>query len=108
MTRTYCETDTALIKPTSHGNNIMRELLDRSAESRAVLLYVGLDAYLATVLREHRRQETRAFLEQRLHDFKRMVHADGLDAEGLTSAQKAALIRLLHTTEFQDILPDEA
>ncbi len=108
LTRTYCDTDTALIKPTSHSNNIMRELLDRSAESRAVLLYVGLDAYLATVLREHRRPETQAFLEQRLHDFKRMVHADGLDAEGLTSAQKAALIWLVHMAEFQDILQDEA
>ncbi len=107
LTRTYRKADTALIKPTSHANNIMRALLQWSETSRAILLFVDLEPYLASVLRPHLRGETRSFIGDRLHDFIRMTGRRGYSGENLSDAQQAALIWLVQMREFHDLLADD-
>ncbi|MGH8496889.1 MAG: hypothetical protein ACREVN_12215 [Gammaproteobacteria bacterium] len=101
LSRTFNAQDVALVKPNSHANNLIGELLDWHPDCRAVLLYIDLENYLATMLRPHTREETeRAVIESRHADFLSL----GGDAElaELDDARKAALVWLVQMREINE------
>jgi len=103
LSRTFDARDVALVKPNSHANNLLAELMSWHADSRAILLYVDLETYLATMLRPPARRETvRAVGESRLADFRQRTGDGGPDA--LDDARRAALVWLVQMREFVDVL----
>ena len=65
--RTFRPGQTALIKATSFVSEMAAELLSREAKPRALLMHVGAEAYLATILAgENAPAETRALAPSRL------------------------------------------
>ena len=103
LSRTFDAREVALVKPNSHANNLLAELMSWHADSRAILLYVDLETYLATMLRPPARRETvRAVGESRLADFRQRTGDGGPDA--LDDARRAALVWLVQMREFVDVL----
>lgn len=103
LSRTFRAQDVALVKPNSHANNLLAELMSWHPDSRAILLYVDLETYLATMLRPPARRETvRAVRESRLADFRQRTGDGGPDV--LDDARRAALVWLVQMREFVDVL----
>lgn len=109
LSRTFRAADVAVVKPNSHANNLIRELLAWHPGCRGVLLHVDLETYLATMLRPHMRPETeRAVDESRLEDFRRRMNAEEPPLQALNEAQQIALVWLMQMREFADALENEA
>jgi hypothetical protein len=105
--RTWRETDTALIKATSDAVNLAPVLLGAHPRSRALLLYVDLETFLATMLREHTRRELRLFAREfRIADFRRLAPEAPAEVEAYSAGRLAALAWLLHVRRMADLLDD--
>ncbi|HET7651267.1 MAG TPA: hypothetical protein VFL15_11265 [Gammaproteobacteria bacterium] len=90
--RCYADTDTALVKSTSAASNLLQPALDAHAESRAVLLYLNLETWLATMLRaETNRESVRAYAPAWLGDFRHLTGDDSLRLPALSDVQQAVL-----------------
>ena len=109
LSRTFDTGQAALIKPSSFCNRLIRELLDWDAGCRAILLHVGLESYLATMLRPERRDETN-FVISTYHqaDIRYWLGDDGFDAESLPDGPKAALVWLVNMVEFVQVMADQS
>ena len=102
LTRTFSTSETAMIKPISHANNLLPYLLAWHRDCRAALIYVDLPSYLASMLKPSNRSETRrALFESRSMDFQRLTGDPGLDNKSLEDGQAAALVWLLQMHEFR-------
>jgi hypothetical protein len=107
--RTWRPDQTALVKPTSHAGNLIPRLLRFTGRERALLLYVDLETYLATMLRPEVRRETLLFARDfRIDDFRRLVPGAAPSVDDYSPAQLAAMSWLLHARELVTALDDEA
>lgn len=108
LSRTWRASQTALIKASSHANNVAPELMAWSPHSRAVFLYIGLEDYLATMLRPKPREETRDFYPLRRADFARAVGAAPDCMGELGEAEKTALVWLMNRYEYRRLVVNPA
>jgi len=106
LSRTWRAHETAVVKPQSHCNNIMKSLLDWVPQSRGILLYIDLESYLATMLRPKPREDTREFVAVRVTDFHRELDANFASRSELSEAEQTALIWLIQMYEFRQALSD--
>ncbi len=103
--RTWGSGSAACVKPMSHANNVMPELLDWHPKNHGVLLYVDLSTHLQSMLQEQRQLETeRALAESRMGDYIRITSDRDLRLEQLGPGQRAALVWLVEMFEFQQIV----
>lgn len=99
LSRTFGTQDVAFVKPGSHANNLIGDLLGWHPDCRAVLLYIDIEPYLATMLRPHTRTETQQAVEDsRLGDFQALVGSE--ERLELNDARKAALVWLVQMREL--------
>jgi hypothetical protein len=90
--RCYADNETALVKSTSAAGNLLQPVLDAQPGSRAVLLYLDLETWLATMLRaETNRESVRAYAAAWLSDFRELTGDDSLRIQTLSDVQKAVL-----------------
>ncbi|HEX5340127.1 MAG TPA: hypothetical protein VFX47_04545, partial [Gammaproteobacteria bacterium] len=92
QTRCYRDSDTALVKSTSAGINLIQTVLARDTDTRALYLHVSLETYLATMLRaEANRESVRAYAPAWLADLRLLADLPALELSGLDDAQLTAL-----------------
>jgi hypothetical protein len=90
--RCYAESDTALIKATSVAGNLLQPVLAADADSRAILLYMDLEPWLATMLRAPgTRESVRAFAGAWLADFRRLTGDTVVELEALDDVRQAVI-----------------
>lgn len=110
LSRTYRRDDRAVIKLTSAAANLAGMLLQHHSQSRALLLYLDLETWLATMLRaEAARENVRAYAGAWLADFNRLTGRDDLRLPALSDAQQAVinwLAGLLTMTHAAGRFPD--
>jgi hypothetical protein len=107
--KTWRSGQTALVKPTSHAGNLIPELMRHTGQERAVLLYVDLATYLATMLRPHTRRETRLFAKDfRMREFMDLSGLDPATSSDYSDAKLITLTWLLHAREMTIALEDPA
>ena len=106
LTRTYRQEDSAFIKPASHANVLLRYFLQWKKSSRGILLCVDLESYLATMLQEHHRAETREALQWRQEGLKRLA-GNISDLNALDDAKCSAVIWLIQMWELLEAHRDE-
>lgn len=105
--RTWRTDQTALVKPTSHAGNLIPRLLTFTGEERAVMLYVGLETFLTTMLRPQMRRETMLFARDfRIADFNSLMPGSPASIDDFGSGQLAAMSWLLHAREMAAALSD--
>jgi hypothetical protein len=101
LSRTYRNNDRPLIKLTSAAGNLLETLLIKDMDSKALLLYVDLETYVATMLRsEMTRENLRAYAGARLRDFCRNTGHEGIGAQSLDDVHQAVINWLAMLTEF--------
>ena len=101
LSRTYHKEDQPLIKLTSAAGNLLGTLLAESEDSRALLMYVDLETYLATMLRaEATRENLRAYADAWLGDFHRRTGNHNISAQPMDDAHQAVINWLTMLTEF--------
>jgi hypothetical protein len=66
--RSYHPKQTALIKATSHCNNLLAPILSAHPDNLALGIYIDLETYLANLLRPQAQAALYAFAEQRILD----------------------------------------
>jgi hypothetical protein len=99
--RTWRQEGTALVKPTSHANNLIPILMRHTGDEHAVFLWVKLETYLATMMRDETRRETQLFAKDfRIREFNQLAPACPVSQEGLSAGQMASLNWLLHAREM--------
>ena len=92
LSRTYRKDDRSLIKLTSGAGNLAEMLLANNNASRAVLLYLPLKTWLATMLRaEETRENGRAYAAAWLADFHRLTDRTDIRQGTLRDAQQFSL-----------------
>ena len=107
--KTWRSDQTAVVKPTSHAGNLIPELMHHTGRERAVLLYVDLATYLATMLRPHTRRETRLFARDfRMKEFLDLSGLDPATSSDYSETKLIALTWLLHAREMTIALEDSA
>jgi len=107
--RTWRPTQTALIKPTSHAGNLIPLLMNSTGWERGLLLHVGLETYLTTMLRSEVRRETMLFAKDfRLRDFVTLMPDLPDSVESYRPGQLAAMSWLLHAREFATAMDADA
>ncbi len=105
--KTWRSGQTPLVKPTSHAGNLIPTLMRHSGQERAVLLYVDLETYLATMLRPHARRETRLYARDfRVREFSSLVPGAPQTTDEYTEGQLAAMSWLMHAREMAAALDD--
>ena len=105
--RTWRPGQTALVKPTSHAGNLIPRLLTFTGEERAVMLYVGLETFLTTMLRPEIRRETLLFARDfRIGDFDSLMPGRRDSAADFEPGQLAAMSWLLLVREMACALDD--
>ena len=101
LSRTWRPDQSALVKPSSHAANLIPELMSFTGKERALLLYVDLETYMATMIRPHLLQETQLYARDfRLKEFRRLTSETDLAAEDLSDARLIAMSWLLQTREL--------
>jgi hypothetical protein len=127
LSRGHRPGEPALIKATSDCNNLIAPALSRSAASRAVLMYVSLRSYLATMIVDGvPRPDVDGHVESRLRDLRPFLDDPNCLAPGrlLPPGQRAAIVWLsgvvqlgrardalegsVMTLDFDDFLQDAA
>ena len=99
--RTWNATDTALIRTNSHCTRIMRPLLDWYPGSRAILLHVGLQRFLRTMLQPNRRAEIARYVSDLFYyDLQRILGDARPRIDSLPQSKRTALVWLIHMHEF--------
>lgn len=100
LSRSYYDR-TALVKATSACTNLVDYVLNYNTRSRALLLYVDLETYLATMLRVERMQEiTRQNSALWLNDFHELTRRTDISLHSLSVAQQACLNWLMPVLTF--------
>ncbi|MGH8371785.1 MAG: hypothetical protein ACRETO_03535 [Gammaproteobacteria bacterium] len=90
--RCYAESDIALIKSTSVAGNLLQPAMSARADSRAILLYMDLEPWLATMLRAPgTRESVRAFTGAWLTDFRRLTGDESIRLHGLDDIRQAVI-----------------
>jgi len=103
--RTWRPTQTALVKPTSHAGNLIPLLMACTGRERALLLHVGLETYLTTMLRAEVRRETMLFARDfRLRDFVTLMPEMPDSVEAYRPGELAAMSWLLHARELAAVM----
>jgi hypothetical protein len=92
LTRTYRADDRPLIKLTSAAGNLLGPLLEASKDSNALLLFVDLPTYLATMLRaEATRENLRAYAGAWRADFCRLIGDSAMTKTPLDDVHQAVI-----------------
>ncbi|MGB5622155.1 MAG: hypothetical protein WBN65_06645, partial [Gammaproteobacteria bacterium] len=105
--RTWRTGQTALVKPTSHAGNLIPRLLTFTGEEHALMLYVGLETFLTTMLRPEIRRETVLFARDfRIADFNLLIPDSPVSTDDFGPGPLAAMSWLLHTREMAAALDD--
>lgn len=103
LSRTFRESDTALIKTTSVCHNLMPDLLGGVRRSRGLFLYSSLEKYLTSL---YKRGYVDHYLEaqfsQALNDLAMLGVIDSEDAERLPRQRKVALLWLSIVMNYID------
>ncbi|CAN5308402.1 hypothetical protein BH24PSE2_BH24PSE2_10870 [soil metagenome] len=99
LSRTFDRQDIALVKPNSHANSLIGHMLDWHPDTRALMLYIGLEPWLATMLRTHTRPEIQHAVDRyRMADFRLLTDVE--EHLELDDARRAALIWLVQMYEM--------
>lgn len=105
--RTWREDERAFIKATSHAANLIPQLMRFTGEERALVLYLDLETYLATMLRPETLRELRLYAgDFRLREFRRLAPEQPAAVEDYSPARLAALTWLLNVRELSAPLDD--
>lgn len=104
--RTYEAPQTALIKATSICGNLIEPFLAADARSRALLLGVTLETYLASMLRPERRPELGANSRLRVRQLQARSGRKDLRLYDMSDAQKAVMNWMTAMAFFNDVLKD--
>lgn len=96
VARSYRPDQTALIKATSDCNNLVEPALARSPACRALLMYVSLRSYLATMIVDGRpRPDVDGHVASRLRDLRPFLDdPDSLLLDDLAPEHRAAVVWL--------------
>lgn len=105
LARTYADDQVAIMKPTDASTHLIGDVLAHAASSSALFLYVDLKVFLQSVLGDRVR---RGFVRERLDDLSVLVANHPLfqasNRRGLTDAESAACLWLLHAQLFVDFV----
>lgn len=103
--RNYRAGERTVIKATSACANLLDPFLERSAASRALLLYTDLETWLATMLRDETvRENGRYYAPAWLTDLIALTGRSDLKLAGLSDAEQFALNWLTGMLHFQRAL----
>lgn len=92
LARGYNEGETALIKGTSTAANLLEPVLSAQPDAKAILLYMDLKPWLATMLRANdTRESLRAAAGIWITDFQRLTQDDSIRLSGLDDVQQAVI-----------------
>jgi hypothetical protein len=101
LAKTWREDQTALVKPTSQAGNLIPALMSHTGRERAVLLYVDLETYLATMLRAHIRQESRLYAREfRVGQFTKLLPGQPASSDEYSDPQLTAMNWLLQVRDL--------
>lgn len=106
LSRSYDRQDTALIKATSICGNLIEPCLAADPGSRALLMGVTLETYLAGMLRPERRPELGANSRLRIRQLQARARRRDLRLYEMSDAQKAAMNWMTAMVFFRDALED--
>lgn len=106
--RSYNPDEIPLVKPADSCINLAREMLMAHPASAGVLLYARLDAFLVSMLKNHkRRRYVRGMIERARTDLADDGRFHGLATEALSDAQAAAFVWVGLMRRYLDLLADE-
>jgi hypothetical protein len=92
LSRTFDAGQTALIKSTSFVSELAPGLLSRPTASKALLMYVSAESYLATILAgPNSRKETTVLLPSRLRRLQARIGCDAWRLGALSEGESVAL-----------------
>jgi hypothetical protein len=109
MSRTYAADQVSIVKPTDASTPLVGDVLAHSSESGALFLHIGLEDFLAAVLRDDIR---RGFVRDRLEDLSVLypdhpVFGAALrEGASLTVGERAACLWLLHREIYSDFVAE--
>lgn len=107
--RTWRASQAAIVKPTSHTNNLIPALMRQTGDERGVAMHLDLDSHLAIMLRPHTRRETRLYSRDfRQMDFRRSSPDPATWPAADEAGPLAAMGWLLHARELATALDDPA
>lgn len=90
--RCYTDSDTALIKSTSVAGNLLQPVLATQPDARAILLYMHLEPWLATMLRAPgTRESVRSFAGAWLTDFRQLTGDMSVELHALDDVRQAVI-----------------
>ncbi|HEX7966317.1 MAG TPA: hypothetical protein VF651_11460 [Gammaproteobacteria bacterium] len=105
LSRSYGPEQRVIIKATSAAANLLMPLQERAPASRALLLYVDLERWLATMLRDEQvRENGRFYAPAWLTDFRSLTGRSDLRLTVLSEAEQFALNWLTGMLHFQRAL----
>jgi hypothetical protein len=92
LSRRFRADQVNVVKATSTGNNLIGPILRESPRHRAILLYVSLESYLATMLgKEKRGGDLWSQARTRMHDWTEIADAPRISLHQLREPHLAAL-----------------
>jgi hypothetical protein len=92
LSRTFEESQLAVIKATSFVSELASVLLARAAAPRALIMYVAPESYLATIMGgPNSREEARILTPQRLRRLQRRIGSDAWPRAALSEGESVAL-----------------
>jgi len=101
LAKTWRDDQVPLVKPTSQAGNLIPTLMSHTGRERALLLYVDLETYLATMLRSHIRREIRLYAREfRVREFTGLLAGHPDTSDEYSDGQLTALSWLLQTREL--------
>jgi len=110
LTRSYSDSQHALIKATSNCNSLAGALLASHPEHRAILVYVTAETYLASVLRPQSRDALYSFSQDRMLDMWRVAKDKVPPLHSLVPGELGAMNWCASMVEFVKLRadPDQA
>lgn len=101
LAKTWRPDQWALVKPTSHVGNLIPTVMNHTGRERAVMLYLDLETFLATMLRPHTRRETRLYARDfRVRDYAGQCPGAPTTSDAYDDGPLAAMSWLLHAQEM--------
>ncbi len=105
LTRTFSSSQISAIKPTDGCSNLMAELMATHPDHLAVLVFVGLERFLASVLRTNERREwARIRVRELLLDRRGDPWTRNMEPSSMEDWRAATLVWLLHMDSFRKLL----
>lgn len=106
--RSYAPDEIPLVKPADSCINLAREMLTAHPASTGLLLYARLDAFLLSMLKNHkRRRYMRTLVARARTDLDDAGWLPGVDTEALSDAQAAAFVWIGLMRAYLDLLADD-